>query len=103
MSSSKLIIFNLNIALFQFFTAGFILFNRCLFNHFYITVTLPCENVNIVSLIFSKIVKTNIDSALLEFIPSTFFNCPTNSICSFAFGSESNSFCLLRSNAINLS
>ena len=33
---------------------------------------------------------------------SGFFNCPKNPICGITFGSASNSFCLLKSTAINL-
>ena len=69
---------------------------------FYDAVTIPCENVILVSLIFSKIVIINIDCVALEFIPSIFSNCTTNSIYSIAFGSASNSFCLFESIAINL-
>ena len=72
------------------------------FTIFYNTVTLSSENFNPVSLFFfSKIVKRNIDSGLLLAIFS-YFDCSTNSICWFAFERTSNSFCLLKSTAINL-
>ena len=69
---------------------------------FYNTVILSWENVNLVSLISSKIVTINIDSAPSTVTLSTFFNYPTNSICLIDFGSASNSLFLLKSTAINL-
>ena len=68
----------------------------------YNTVTLPSGNFNLSSLIFSKIVKTNMDSALSAYIPLICFNCLTSSIYWNAFGSVSNSFCLLTPIAIEI-
>ena len=51
----------------------------------FIIVTLPWENSNCISFIFSKIVETNIDQSLPSpvalSLSSSFFNCPTNHIC----------------------
>ena len=54
-------------------------------------------------MIFSKVVKINIDS-LATIAWSELFNSPTNSVCWAAFVSASNynSFCLLKPTAINL-
>ena len=111
-SSWLCFLFILNIVLFLLFFAADSNFCNCVFvgltlfswefGVFYNTVTHYWENFNLVSLIFSKIVKIGIDSDPSTFIPYTFFNCPTNFICWIAFGSSSNSFCLLKSTAINL-
>ena len=71
------------------------------FTIFYNIVTLPWENFNLVSLTFSKIVRTNIDS-LTAISLSGFFNCPMNCNCWIASRSESNAFCILWSNVINV-
>ena len=112
-SSSNFFLFNLNIVpvlfllilSFNLLNCVFVslTFPCCWFPVFYNTVSVPLENFDVVSLVFSKIVKINIDSASSAFIPSTFFSCPTNYVCWIAFWSASNSFYLLKSVAINLS
>ena len=62
---------------------------------------LPWESLSLVSLIFSKLVGTSMDS-LATIGLSGFFNCPLDSICWIGFGPASNYFCLLKSTAINL-
>ena len=50
----------------------------------------------------SNIDKVALVANLSKFSPSSFFDCPMNSICWIAFESASNSFCLLKSATINL-
>ena len=49
------------------------------------TITLPSENFRLAFVIFSKIVRTNMDWSLHASVAlsltSSYFNCPTNSIC----------------------
>ena len=91
-------LFVFNIVPVLFFAAAFYLFNHLFVNLtlaswqfaiFYNTVTLLWEYLNLVTLISSKIVKTNVDSSsssssssssLSSLLPLRFFNCPTNSI-----------------------
>ena len=109
-ASSKFFLFNLNIVPLLFLAAVYNLFN-CLFVSltltpwyfalFYNTVTLPWKNISLVSLIFSKFVKKNVDLLVATALYG-FFNCLTNSSCWIHFGSTSNSFCYFKSTAINL-
>ena len=66
----------------------------------YNTVTIPVENFNLASLIFSKVFKENVDWPLPVSVTislaSSFFNCLANPICWITFGSAFNSFFLLK-------
>ena len=94
--SSKFFWFSFNIVSALFFAADFV---SVTMNSWWFTISCnivisPCENLNLVSLNFSKIMKTNMDSSATT-ASSAFFSCSPNSICYVAFGSAFNSFCII--------
>ena len=108
-SSWKSFLFILNIVPVLFFAAEFNFFSSVFssliltswkFSIIYNTVTIPAENFNLASLIFSKVFKENVDWPLPVSVTislaSGFFNCLANSICWITFGSAFNSFFLLK-------